>query len=577
VKPTRKELLGVLVAAVGVMLLTSVPYLLAARPGFAGPDLHFSGFIWGGDDGNVYLSQMRQYAEGRLFAYDQFTTLPQVPRYLNVLWLALGRAQRLTGLPLVLIYHLARALGGVLLLYLVYLLAAELGLARRGRILAFLLAAFSSGLGWMVYQGISAGLLSRELGARLAPVDLASGWQAMPEALTFLTLLLSPLFIAGVALICLTYLWGLRAARRPGLGAAVVCGLGLLLLGNVHTYDVLTVCPVLGLWFLLQALRGRLRWPAAVGRYALILAIGLPTTIWQTFLLRSDPTWAAKAATPTPSPALSGYALGFGLPLLLALIGTGMVMGRGSRVEGHDNGAENGNDPKPDLLLAVLWIAVGLVAVYLPWFAFQRKLAEGMHIPMCLLAGRVLGERWGRRLTRSSFVLLALGAVVLTVPSNVYFVSDCLGHMRVNNRDLLAYLLPPAYLTSDELAGLQWLGQHTHNRDVVMASSMMGNYVPAAAPCRVVAGHWGETVNFPHALANVVAFYGASQMPPARQGILAANGCTLVIYGPEERLLQQILAGGPSGERDPATDLPELRPVFQQGELTIYAVPLAPG
>ena len=84
------------------MLLTTLPYLAAARPGFAGPGLHFSGFIWGVDDANVYLSQIRQYAEGHLFAYDQFTTLPQTPRYLNLLWLTLGQARRASGLPPVL-------------------------------------------------------------------------------------------------------------------------------------------------------------------------------------------------------------------------------------------------------------------------------------------------------------------------------------------------------------------------------------------------------------------------------------------------------------------------------------------
>src|SRR5450759_2859006 len=97
---TRREALGVLLAAAGVMLLTCVPYLIAARPGYAGPDQHFSGAFWDLTDVNVYFSQARQYAEGQLFAYDQFTTLPQTPRYLNLLWLALGRAHRLTGLSL---------------------------------------------------------------------------------------------------------------------------------------------------------------------------------------------------------------------------------------------------------------------------------------------------------------------------------------------------------------------------------------------------------------------------------------------------------------------------------------------
>ena len=197
---TRREAVVVLAAAVGILALTCVPYLVAAQPGYAGPGLHFAGFIWGVDDGNVYLSQIRQYSEGRLFAYDQFTTLPQTPRYLNLLWLTLGQLHRLTGWPLVTLYHLGRVVGGVLLLYAIYLLAAEMGLARRGRVLAFLLAAFSSGLGWIVYLAVVSGHLSQDQGAALSPVDIAAGGQAMPEALVPLTLLLNPLFAAGIAL-----------------------------------------------------------------------------------------------------------------------------------------------------------------------------------------------------------------------------------------------------------------------------------------------------------------------------------------------------------------------------------------
>lgn len=583
---TRREAMVVLAAAVGILALTCVPYLVAAQPGYAGPGLHFAGFIWGVDDGNVYLSQIRQYSEGRLFAYDQFTTLPQTPRYLNLLWLTLGQLHRLTGWPLVTLYHLGRVVGGVLLLYAIYLLAAEMGLARRGRVLAFLLAAFSSGLGWIVYLAVVSGHLSQDQGAALSPVDIAAGWQAMPEALVPLTLLLNPLFAAGIALMTATFLWGLRAGRQAGLGAAAMCGVCLLLLGNVHTYDVLTVCPLLGLWFLLLAIRRQLTWASAAGRYALILALGLPTTLWQYLLLRSDPTWAAKAATPTPSPAVTGYLLGYGLVLGAAILGIFLLCRTSCRTAGVEKETPERlsplarpHDASPGTLapiyLAVLWLVLGLLAVYAP-LAFQRKLVEGLHVPICLLAAVAL-TGWAQRLTRSSFTLLALGAIVVTLPSNVYFASDCLLHMRANNRDLVWALLPPAYVTEDERAALAWLGEHTSESDVVMCSSLMGNHVPAAAPCRVIAGHWGETVNFRRLLAQVTRFYNPALPAELRWGLLRYLGATLVIYGPEERLLQGLPLNSTSDELDPARALPHLTPAFQQGTVTIYTTRQLPG
>lgn len=149
VRPPRRELRPVLLAALGVMLLTCVPYLIASLPGYAAPGLHFQGFLWGIDDANVYRSYVRQHAAGQFFAFDQYTTEPQNPHFVNLLFLSMGLVCRLTGLSGVLVYHLFRFVGVVLLLYLVYLVAAEIGLGRAGRWAALLLTSFSSGLGWI--------------------------------------------------------------------------------------------------------------------------------------------------------------------------------------------------------------------------------------------------------------------------------------------------------------------------------------------------------------------------------------------------------------------------------------------
>ena len=570
---SRRERVGVLLAAAGVMLLTCVPYLVAARPGFAGPDLHFAGFLWGVDDGNVYRMYLRQHAEGRLFTRDQYTTEPQNPRFVNLLFLALGLLSRATGLSAVAVYHLARVLGGIALLYLIYLLAAEVGLKRRARVIAWLLAVFSSGLGWIVYGAVTSGALSAAAGARLAPIDVATGWQAVPEAVTFLTLLLNPLFITGVALMCGAFLWGLRAARERGWGATVVCGLLLLLLGNVHTYDVLVVYAVLLLWMAGQALRRTLSWPQAGGRYALLAVLGAPGVLWQEYVQRVDPIWAAKLVVPKASPPLSGYLLGWGLPLLLALIALGYLVVHARRRPGAAPSAEPW--PAPAWLPAA-WLVVGFALLYAP-VGFQRKLAEGLHVPMCLLAGLLVGQVWGARAPASSFRVAALALLALTVPSNLYFVTDCLGHLRVNNRDLAGYLLPPAYLTTGELETLRRLGEHARPDQVVLCSSLLGNHLPAYASCLVVAGHWDETVGFRRYLGLVTAFYRPGAPAEVRRQVLAQTRADYVVWGPSERLLQAMLTGDPQAAEDPATGLPELAPVLTAGDTRLYAVPRGGG
>lgn len=573
--PARNEGRWVVLAATGVMLLTCLPYLIAARPGFAGPDLHFAGALWGVDDYNVYRSYIRQHAEGNLFARNQYTTEPQVPRFVNLLFLLMGLVCRMSGLPPALVYHLFRVVGGVLLLYLLYRLAAEVGLERRGRWLTLLLASFSSGLGWIVYRAVAEGRLPPEAASRLAPIDVAAGWVAVPEGVIFLTLLVNALFVAGVALMVGAMLWGLRAAREPGWGAVLVCGGLLFLLGNVHTYDVIGVYLVLLLWFGLEGLRRRLSWGQAAARYALIAALGLPTVLWQYHVQSIDPTWAAKYAVPKTSPPLSGYLLGYGLPLALAILGVAYALSR--RKAGCSAGAAQPAgrpllDAQRGALFPVLWLVVGFALVYAP-LGFQRKLAEGLHVPICLLAALALQEMT-RRLPRSSFGLVAGLAVALTLPSNVYYVADGLAHAKVNNLDLAPVWYPPAYLTSGEQAALRWLREHTSPNDVALCSTYFGNHVPAAAPCRVVAGHWDETVHFGRYLRLVLGFYAPFSPPEVRREYLRQSSANLVVYGPQERLLQRLLSLGEGSrvqEQDPAESVTELRAVFRSDNTTIYA------
>ena len=78
------------------MALTALPYHIAARE--AGPERVFSGFISGVDDGNVYLSWVRQAAEGRTLLRNPYTTLEQSPHFFSVFLVALGRVCAWTGI-----------------------------------------------------------------------------------------------------------------------------------------------------------------------------------------------------------------------------------------------------------------------------------------------------------------------------------------------------------------------------------------------------------------------------------------------------------------------------------------------
>ena len=569
---TRREIMFVLLWAVVVAAITMLPYARAVQ---LTPDgHHFAGFIWGIDDSNAHLSWIRQAAEGRWLLRNQYTIRAQNPHFFNVFLVGLGKICAVTGLAPITIYHAARLAGSIFLLYAFYLLAAELTENRQTRVAALALASVSSGLGWIVYLQVrsSGDPLAAEYW--LHPIDVAAGWQAQPEAITFLSMLLNPLFVVAMALLCLVFRYGLRAAQQPGLRSTLVCGVLLLVLGNIHTYDIVVAYPVLLTWFAITAARGGLSWPQAISRYGLIVLLSLPAPLWGAYTAHVDPAYRAKVMeNPTLSASPVNYAVGYGLVLLLAIIGAVYVL----RITRRPLVQAKNPPLSPNLLLIVIWVVLGFVLLYLP-VAFQRKVIEGLHLPLCILAAVGLIEVLTRAAQRwlSAPVVIAV-VVVMTAPSNIFFAADCLEHVSVNNLDLLRYLVPPAYLTDDEMASLRWLRDNASEADVVLSSSLIGNHIPPHAPCTVVAGHWAETLQFGRTLQQVGHFYSSGQNPYLQREILALTGCSLVFYGPRERILQQAMAQSAAeaegvGLSDPGVSLPELRLAFQQGMVRIYRV-----
>lgn len=591
---SARELVAVLAWGLVMAALTAAPYLWAIER--APENAQFQGFIWGVDDGNVYLSWIRQAAEGRILLRNQYTTQPQNPHFFNIFLQALGRITAWTGRHPAVIFHAARLVGVVALLVCIYLLVAFLSPRRAVRWAALLLASLGSGLGWLV------ALMARSrpdyLLATLRPPDYAPPpphtWQTMPEAVTFLSMLLNPLFVWSMAVMCLVLIAALIAVERRSSGWAAVVGGLLLLVGNMHTYDVAVLHGALVVYALVMIRLGRLSRREAVVGYAIILAISAPAPFWAWWAARQDPAYQAKVDTPTLSPPPLDFAMGYGLILLLAIAGAAYALR--CRTE------------EPRLLLPVCWAGVNALLIYAP-VPFQRKLAEGLHIPLCVLAAVALVLMIVPRLTRSvpaesepesgalaaearlhaslgpgrssrtTPALVVALAVVLTMPSNALFVADCLANVADNNRALLYVLQPPIYLSFDEVRGLKYLARHADPDDIVLCSSLTGSYVPVRARCLVVAGHWAETLHFAEWVSYIGEYFRPGRSAQALEAATRRVGATWVVYGPQEALLatQMIPAAGRPAPADlggefRATTAGFLEEAFTSGPMAVYRV-----
>lgn len=549
---SRRERWYALTVAFAISLVLAVPYVVAFA--MTPPERAFMGHIWNPDEPNVYYSWMRQAADGKMFLQDLFTTEPQDGRFTNAFFLLLGWVARLTGLPIPWVYALARVATSTGLFYALYAFAASVGGSRLVRRAAVALGATASGLGWLAV------LLGPHLSLPLPTVScvdvgLAVAWGKwvreglmMPEANTLASALLLPLFSFSMALLLWLVPMAWRALCRGDLRSAAVAGLLGLILGNVHTYDMIPVhCLLVALLVYLAIRRQHLG--RALAAYAVFVAVSMPSLLYQVWVFRVDAVFREKALTVTASPTPLSYAVSFGLPLLLACGGAVLVVRR----------REHSWAP------VLAWLGVGLAVAFLPGLSFQRKMIEGVHLPMVVMAAvavtrwlpRVAGPLQPNHYKRRAAVALAL-AVIACVPSSAYFVvGRAMGSVAENNRSRTeAVLMPPYSLSRDDLAALEWLRANTAPDSAILCLPMLGSYVPGLTGRKTYIGHWAETLRF--ASEKLPAAWAAVIAGDSERGKAALGACSHMVIGEHEARAGAVR--------------PPYPPVFASGRTAVYAL-----
>ena len=576
---SRRELTIAIAWSAFVMLLVSGPYIEGNR--IAG-DRYFSGLVTAVDDGNVYLHWIRQVADGSTTLGNQYTTDADRGLSFNCFLFALGKLSAVTGLTAAQVFHVGRFLAGCLCLVSFFVLACAFSANPAFRWVSLVLVSLSSGFGWLfatLFGPASA----------VQPIDYGPSWVYQPEAITFMSLLVNPLFCFSLALICLALFSALRLLDTGRSGWAVGAGACLLVLANVHTYDVIGVHFTVLTWLIVAiATRRTSAWRALL-HYAIMFAMTLPAVGWQWHVVQADELYRAKASTVTASGPFLNYVTGFGIPWLLAVAAAVWI-------------ARTSSPERRRLAQLIPWAVIASAVIYLP-VPWQRKAVEGLHLPICLLAAVALVQGLGGYAERKSsgdqrsgrVVFLATVAVVLlSLPSNMLFYSDCLYNVRTNNADLRAVLMPPMFLEPGEYAACRKLAELGKEQDVVISSSTLGSHIAALTPCRVVAGHWAETIHVlpsvtggtrvlpfhEYALPAVFGFYAYGSSPADRARILSRFGVNYAVLGPTEAQIYASGLPGPSPEVADAVhiatlalgELPYLQPIFSAGLTTVFAV-----
>lgn len=461
------------VAIILLILLAAVnlPYLYGH--GLAPAGKQFTGFFFYEEEGWNYLSKIEQGRAGHLLWRNLYTLEEQPPRLLFTFYTGLGLLAGAAGGSALGVFHLARLLCLLLLVWALHDLCARLFTDRKKIALALGITLFSSGWGFFYLA------FRPELTANL-PVDL---W--VPESNTFAVLFLFPHLALALAFLVRT-LTVFLFVPEPAPRQLLLLAAGSLYWGCAAPYLLVLVVPVL---FVVACLRKNGRLAARVP-FFLALLPGFILFPYYYHIFSADAVlraWQAQNALPTP-PLLSVLG-GYCFVIILALFSLPLI--------------------RKDETVRSLWlyVALNLAALYLP-LGFQRRLITGLHIPLAILCAYG-AFRIGGELNRKKIAVLFL----LLVPGNLYLLANGLHHLNQQ--------IPPYYVTRETAELLSRLKALPDDGGGVLADKTLSPLIPAFAGKSVYWGHYPETVGYHRKKRLLAAFY-RGETPAA--GFIRENG-----------------------------------------------------
>ncbi len=492
---TRAEWRWVAAVSALILLVTLAPVLYGVL--VAPPDYHYIGFAYNGEEANPYLAKIEEGARGDWLYAPPYNADPGEPFFLYENYILLGHISRWLSLEPLVVFHLARLAGGALMFFTLYWFIARFFVEVRDRQLAFGLAAFGAGFGWLV---------------RLFQYNTADLWQA--QIFPFLAVFANIHFPPAVA----ATLW-IADALMPADGERVTRGrlaarlaAGALLLALTQPYSLVVAGALGALWFGWRLVRSAPRAELAglLGRLALVVALAGPFALYYRWLAVNNAAYAGwDRQNYTPSSPPWDYAISFGPILPLTLVGAALILRRVRRAR----------DVDADALLLAGWTALTVVLMYWPSMQ-QRRFAFALAVPVAVLA--VQGLKALPRIDRGRARIRLMYLCSLT---NVLLL-------------LLVFMwttihLPAFFFTRGEWEGLLYLRREAPQRALVLTSPDMGLYIPAWAGQRVFYGHAHETLDAPARFAEVTAYFAGTLADPAA----LLNRADFIFVGPRERKL----------------------------------------
>ncbi len=532
-----------------IILLTSLPYFygwLQTPDNFTYTGLHS---LTPGDT-HVYFSWMEQVKQGHFISKDLYTSEPQSRILLNSFWSVEGLIAKYTGLSNNLVLQISRILLIPFFIILLYLLSAYFWSSKLWRKVSFIFLTFASGIGVVISIFLPGSVYSK--GWYNWPLDM---WA--PESNNLLIMFQSPHLIFSTCLIILILWFAFLSFEKNKFKYSLSAGLMSLILFQFHPFHTPTIFGVIIGYFIVQflinfkQLKKQQDYLFNIVKHAtIIVLISLPSVLYWLYLGAYDfvtiiRTYQNICLTPSLLVTLVSY----GFIIILAVWAIIQFINKKRFTN--------------KTIFFTVWFIIQFALLYSP-FPFQRRLMQGLQIPMIILA--VFGLQFiydylKQKISADKFDFYINNKYLAIILFILLFTSSNINNW-IREVAVFAEIYPQLYIKNDSIAGYNWLEINTSPNDVILTDLYNGNLIPGRIGHKVYVGHGVETLFFESKLMQMVWFYSTNNLDDKKIKFLHQGNIHYIFYSPNEKGI---------GDFKPA-EKQYLKKVFQQGEVEIYKV-----
>ncbi|KHO46589.1 MAG: hypothetical protein QS98_C0002G0037 [archaeon GW2011_AR3] len=441
-------------------------------------------------DANNHLHLALQAKEGDILLTNKFTSENVPNLFFNPYHLLLGNTARLFGMQVITVYNIYWVVLAFAFLIVLYYFISYFVQDKATRLVAFILAGISNGLGFWWF------LVRKATGYSFGSADLwltdMNNFQSMQN----------PHFSLSLALLMLVLLYGIKSFEQNSAKHAITAGLLGLALSLIHLFDVITFAIVLAVWFAYRQLRlGKWSWPD-FWKLSLIGAITAPGVIYYAWVFIFNPAYAAwNSANDTLTPPIVRVISGFGLVFFLAVV---YYFLNGQNLLKREKAIA------PEAFLAV-WSIVGFILIYAP-INVQRRFILGLQIPLAILAAIALARHLPNYLPKAKHVAISVIIVIIaiSISTNIYLTYNQVKNL---HSQTVGEFQNVKYLSSEEVDALKWIDENVDNSAVILAPHKISNFIPAATGNKIYSGHWAQTIDFAEKYKDVQKVYNEGMDP----------------------------------------------------------------